>query len=188
MIKYDIWYNLFDIFWILITGNETGFTFPRVTKERVDRLNQTNKFNVQTTSPNLVKEIDIIDSLKAQIGAIWKFIVISFTVFFVLAIAYFGKRFLWYHKFRTNQVSNINTTSQKDTSNDNNQIEIFYDQVLDVEYVEPLQKQIYTYDEMHDDNSSIEPSKDDVALNGKNIIENRVDENRDIGLYLTPCL
>lgn len=135
-----------------------------------------------------MKEINSVGSLKAQIEAIWKFIVISFTVFFVLAISYFGKRFYWYHKFRTNQVRNINTTSQRDTSNDNNQIEIFYDQVLDVEYLEPLHKQTDTYDEMHDDNSLIEPPQGDGALNGKNIPDNRVDENREIGLYLTPCL
>lgn len=69
-LKYNILYNLFEQFFILITGNKTSFTFPPVTNERIDRLNQTNRFNVQTTSPNLVKKIDSIGSLKAQIEAI----------------------------------------------------------------------------------------------------------------------
>lgn len=108
---------------------------------------------------------------------------ITFTVICVLALSYFGKRIYWYHKFRTIQESSINTTSQ-----------IFYDQVLDVEYVEPLHQQTDTYDEMRDEHSLIESPKEDVALNGKQIIENQFDENqsfdgkRDIGLYVTPCM
>lgn len=115
---------------------------------------------------------------------------LTFTVIFVLALSYFGKRIYSYHKFRTIQVNKIKTTSQNKTTNDSNQIEIFYDQVLDVEYVEPLHKPSDTYDEMRDENSSIS----DVALNGKQITDNQADENlsfnreSDIGLYITPCM
>lgn len=138
--------------------------------------------------------MDIIGSLKAQIETIWNFIVITFIVIFVLAFSYFGKRIYCYYKFRTIQDSNINTLSQKETTNDNNQTEMFYDHVLDVEYVEPLHKQTDTYNEMCDDNSLIEASKEDVSLNGKQIIENQADEKQsfdgkgDISLYITPCM